>query len=118
MPVIPEIKNVISPDIDLATFQPEEPDNFLFLLEYIIGISGKDGGDIFQIIVWTPKWLLKNYGKEDTLYCSHRLIVFEYDIDRILKKIENRIVSCQGNNWQEVALQLSKFAHWEFDDYH
>lgn len=113
-----EIKSIISPDIlDFKNFQPIDSENFSFLLEFIVGVKGEKGGEEFSIEVFTPKWLLENYQKGDVLFCRHRLIVFEYNIDRIIKEIESRIESVIGNSWEEITNKISRIAHWEFEDY-
>lgn len=113
-----EIKSFISPDIlDFKNFEPTDKESFSFLLEFIVGLKGEKGGDEFSIEVSTPKWLLENYKKEDVLFCRHRIIVFEYDINRIINEIENHFESVIGNSWEEIANKISRIAHWEFEDY-
>ena len=113
-----EIKSFISPDIlDFKNFEPTNKESFSFLLELVVGVKGKVGGDLFSIEVSTPKWLLENYKKEEILFCRHRIIVFEYDINRIINKIENHFESVTGNSWEEIANKISRIAHWEFEDY-
>ncbi len=75
-----EIKYFHSPDIpDLGTYQPIECDNFVFLLQMFVGEKGKQGEESFDLIVCTPKWLVNNHHKEESVFGLYHLIVFEYD---------------------------------------
>lgn len=111
------LKELMSPDVDLRTYQPEDEEEFGFLLEVTIGPDDAEGGDLFQIIVCSPKWLMKNHKRDDLIFCQHRLIAFEYNLHRIRQKIANYCSTCVGNDWTEIVAQLQRIGHWEFGDY-
>jgi hypothetical protein len=114
----PVIKSVTSPDfMDFSTFQPENRENFSFLLDLTIGLKGEEGGNDFSLNVVTPLWLMENYQKIDVVFGRHTLIVFQYDMENILREIRNKIESIEGNSWDEIASKISRIAHWEFEDY-
>lgn len=66
-----ELKEIdfISADVDLESYRPKNFESFNFDLELTIGIEGKDGGDLFQMTVCTPKWLLENK-KSENIICG------------------------------------------------
>ena len=99
--------------LDLSKYYPQEGDNFCFLLQAMIGPKDVDIAESFDIEVCTPKWLLKNIKEKEVLNGRHRLIVSEYNYKTIINYIEK----CNGNNWDEIALKLSRLGHWEFEDY-
>ena len=72
---------------------------------------------LFSIDITTPKWLLENHKKGDVIFGRNRILVFEYDIYRIINEIESYIHSVSGNTWTEIANQISRIAQWEFEDY-
>jgi hypothetical protein len=51
------VRHFISPDIDLDDFQPEDPADFSFLLQALVGPSDSEGEESLQLIVCTPvRW--------------------------------------------------------------
>jgi len=48
---------------------------------------------------------------------SNKLIVFRFDMDRILTRIKNLFGNCSGKDWNEIAIKLSRIGHWEFENY-
>ncbi len=113
-----EIKNFMSPDIlDFKNFVPTDKKSFSFLLEFEIGIKEKKGGDLFSIEVCTPQWLIENYQSSDIVFCNNKLIVFEYNIENIINEIKRYLRSITGSTWEDIATQISKVAHWEFENY-
>lgn len=113
-----EVKSITSPDIvNFTNYFPEDETTFAFLMQIIVGIKGEKGGDSFNIEVCTPKWLLENNNSDDIIFGRHKLIVFEYNIERIIKLITKHCESCEGNNWEEIANKIARIALWEFEDY-
>ena len=113
-----EIKKIISPDvIELKNFYPDDKTSFAFLLEFTVGIEGNEEGDDFQIEVCTPKWMLENFSENDILFGRHKLIVLKYDIEDIIRYLTHYCKTCTGNTWEEIAVKISRIAHWEFEDY-
>ncbi len=113
-----EIKAIFSTDIEnLELFQPNEEDNFSFPLRLLVGLKDEDGEESFDIIVVTPKWLIANHLKSEIIFGRHYLIVFEYNYQNILKRLEKYINSLDGNSWEDFALKIARIGYWEFEDY-
>jgi Immunity protein 8 len=113
-----EIKNFSSPDIlDFKHFVPTDKESFSFLLELEIGIKGKSGADLFSVEVCTPKWLVENYQSIDIVFGRHKIIVFKYDIDNVINTFSQYLNSLDDDSWESIVNQISKMAHWEFEDY-
>jgi len=114
-----EIKYFHSPDIvDLEKFMPKNPAEFCFLLQVMVGEKGQEGEESFDVIVCTPKWLLKNNAKENIVYGLHHLIVFEYNFSRISTALKQIVETPVFNNWDEVVERIGRIGKWEFEDYH
>jgi len=113
-----EIKRIHSPDVkDLRSFIPEEKDSFCVLLQLMMGPKGQMGEESFDLQVCTPKWLLSRYRNDDVMFGRHLLIVFEYNYNLIIDALQKYCDTCVGETWNEIAVQLSRVAKWEFEDY-
>lgn len=114
-----EIKYIYSPNIEnLETHIPNEKDNFCFLLQVFVGIEDKEGEESFNFEICTPKWLLDNLKKDEIIMGKNYIIVLEYNYEKLLQEIKTLINKCTGKSWNEIALKLSCFSRWEFEDYY
>ncbi|MCC6612870.1 MAG: immunity 8 family protein [Anaerolineae bacterium] len=112
------VKAVLSPDIpDLAQYSPTEQDNFGFLLQLLIGPENGDGMESLEVTVCTPKWLATLHDSSEIIVGQHHLIVFEYDYDLLMRRVNSLVAQCDGDTWNEVALKLTRIAKWEFEDH-
>lgn len=113
-----ELKRLHSPDIyDLENYQPENAENFAFLLQAMVGPEGEEGEESFDIEVCTPKWLEETYDIDDVIIGRHHLVVREYSFQRIVHSIKEFLRDCSGENWNEVAEKVSRLGRWEFENY-
>ena len=116
--IYPTLKSVSSPDIsDLLIYIPDIPDDFGFALDLYVGPKEQDGIESFNVIVCTPKWLTHHHNYDDIIVGRHHLILFEYDYQRLIQRIEKFLQQCSGENWAEVAAKVGRLGHWEFEDY-
>ena len=113
-----EIKSIMSTDIfDLENYKPIDDENFCFLVTLTVGIKGEEGGDLFNIKVCTPKWILANYNPREILLGKGKLIVLQCDMTAILSRIKGLFGGRSGKDWNEISTKLSRIGHWEFEDY-
>jgi len=112
------IKYIHSPDVeDFSTYLPEDTERFYFLLQIMVGPNNQEGEETFDIEVVTPKYLLEKYDENEILIGRHRLIVFRYDWNRIMRTINRYCESCSGETWDEIAEKVGRLGRWEFEDY-
>ena len=109
------LKHLHSPDVDFRDYWPAKEDNFSFLLQAMIGPEGSDASESFDIVVCTPKWLSANCN--DPMWGRHMMIVPSYDLEKIKQTITSYCSSCVGNDWESIAVLLSRIGKWEFEDY-
>ena|SRR5215813_14642993 len=113
-----QLKRLHSPDVlDLENFVPEPADNFSFLLQIMVGPEGGPGEESFDVQVCTPEWLKRKFKTSDIVIGRHRLIVFEYNYPRLKSFLSRRCEKCVADTWLEIAEQLSRLGHWEFEGF-
>lgn len=111
-------KGDFSSDVaDLTTWEPRDLASVYFPLELTIGIQQQMGGDLFQIQVATPEAIRTHLEEEFCFPARHMLIVMSYDWQRISRKVVELVDKCEGDEWHEIARQLSKNFYWEFEGY-
>lgn len=116
--IYPELKSILCPDIpDLSKYSPEDSENFGFVLQLLIGPKNQEGAEAFQVTVCTPTWLSKSFNKDDIVIGRHHLILFEYNYERLLNRINKYLQQCMDETWEQVAIKVGRFGLWEFEDY-
>jgi len=113
-----EVKSIHAPEVnDLKSYTPQDRECFALQLQVMVGPKGMEGEESFDLTVCTPKWLLKQYDKDDIVVGRHHIIVFEYHYHKMIDFIKRLIESCEGDDWEEVAQKVSRYGMWEFEDY-
>ena len=46
-----------------------------------------------------------------------RTPVTHWDYDVVLRAISDLCLHTKGESWTEIATKLSRYSHWEFEDY-
>lgn len=108
-----------SPDFTLESYIPENPKCFGLWIEFRAGLFESKGADDFMILVCTPDWLevTLRYEWGGMYWGRHMLLVLEYDLECINKKIVDYVENCTGNDFLEIAQKIARIAAWEFEDY-
>lgn len=112
-----KIKQLHSPDVDFVNYWPEDETNFGFLLELSVGTKDSSGMDIFQLIVCTPDWFKTKNEKQVATWGYSYLFVFKYDYPTIMAFITKHIEKISGDDWNNIAMKIDRYAMWEFQDY-
>jgi Immunity protein 8 len=45
------------------------------------------------------------------------LLLSRWDYDLVVRAISDLCLHTKGETWEEVATSLSRYGHWEFEDY-
>lgn len=113
----PELKSIMSIDVDdLATWQPEG-DDFSVTLDMEIGVRGEPGADRFHIYVTSPAWLERSLAGGGMVDGRHTLLTTSFNYSRILAWIDRILARSAGADWTEVSARLARYFEWEFEDY-
>jgi Immunity protein 8 len=113
-----ELKRLHSPDVhDLRSFYPQPADEFGFHLQIMVGPEGQQGEESFDVVVCTPDWLKRQFKTSDIVIGHGRILVFEYDYERLRSFIARQCAKCVADTWLEIASKLSRIGWWEFEGY-
>lgn len=111
------VKKIFSTDVNIDSYHPNQSNTFGIWLRIIVSPKDEDGEEIFDVFVCTPEWIKSNTRDSNHRWCRHMLIVFYYNIDVIKSIIQEKIENINANNWNELALKISRYFFWEFEDY-
>lgn len=111
-----EVRHFLSPDVDLSSFQPDDPENFTFLLQVIVGPHGSEGDESLQFIVCTPRSLENRFESEEIITGHSLLIADTPDIATILTFVRRLIERIEAETWAGVASRLARIGLYEFAD--
>lgn len=109
------LKSISSMHFDPYSYVPDVDGFFAVRLTLEIGIEGLDGGDLFDLNIYSPEWILRN--EWSPKWGKGILIVREYDIKIIVDVINKKIEDCIDIDWVSTARKLARYFEWEFDDY-
>jgi hypothetical protein len=101
---------------EFSDYWPDDVTNFCLAADATIGLENEDGGDIFSFEVCTPKWFAQNRS-ETPIFARHIIFMNEYDEQGFKKIVEDLVARTHGDTWRDVALKLSRYMFWEFEDY-
>ena len=81
------------------------------------GTDDKRGGETFDVLICNPLWLAEDAGDDGFIIGRHRLIMNNFDYVKFEERIRAYLAKCVGATWHEVAEQVARLGHWEFEDY-
>jgi immunity protein 8 of polymorphic toxin system len=104
-----------SPELDIDSEYPSDPECFLLLLEAEIGADQLPGGEVFRFNVCTPQWLSTRLVEGGEVWGQGLLVVSDWNVEQIRLAVVAMCSRTTGTTWQEVAQKLSRFTEWEFE---
>lgn len=112
-----KLKDWISPDIpEVWNWRTQSPGDVRYYLEMTIGTEDRRGGDLFGLMIVSPQALVK-FEAEPAIWGRHHLIVTDYSWQVVIDHVNKVLDICKDDTWTEVAGKLSRYFHWEFEDY-
>ena len=106
-----------SPDVDLATYRPDDPSDAGVLIQIIAGPLDGPGEESFDVFVCTLHWLDRRVRTVGPLVGRHYLVVEAFDAPRIQEFLTNEVESSHDETWLELAAKIGRIGKWEFEDY-
>lgn len=116
--IVPTIRYFSSPDLeDLERGTPADPDDFVVLVQMMVGPSGGEGEESFDVEIVASGRLTHDVTDHGLVTGEHRLFVASFDWPLIAGFLRRRVAACTGRDWPEVARRIGRFARWELEDY-
>ena len=113
-----ELKTLYSLDVpDLEAWQPEDPECFALNVRAIIGPEGSEGEESFDVTICTAAWLAQEPPPKGFEFLHSRILVERWQYETVKRALGDLCVHTSGKNWIDIANRLSRYMHWEFDDY-
>lgn len=115
-----ELRSLHSPDAPpgLDSFQPSNPAHFSLLVQALVGPEGSEGEESFDFIVMSGSALAAELADGDGyVFLRHRLLLPMWDAELAKRAISDLVRRTEGKDWKEIATKLSRYGHWEFEDY-
>lgn len=109
----PRLKSIMSSDLDFGAL-PADPKDCSVLLQVSIGSGVGDGADIFSVEVITPAAVAR---LPSPMWLRHHLLLEEFSWLGVEAAIQKLLSHCSGSDWEEISTKLSRYLHWEFEDY-
>lgn len=109
--------DVAGEDGDLRSFDPADHEYFVVHVTAIVGPAGQEGEELFQFTICSPRWFADQPLQKGFAFQRHTLFLERWDPGLVERAIQDLCRRTEGNTWNEVALKLSQYGHWEFEDY-
>jgi hypothetical protein len=78
-----------------------------------VGPLGLKGRERFDLLVVTPRWLFERHGRRGHVPGRGKLLVFEWDYERLRAWLAREVERCSGRTWPDVARRVGLIAEWE-----
>lgn len=115
-----EIRDYSSADIsNVWDWVPDSADEVYFQLEIEVAEVGKEGGNLFQLVVATAEGInrfMATYPNADP-DIRGTVILENYSWQAVVDRLTSDISECSLGSWHESIQCLSKKFLWEYEDY-
>jgi len=91
------------------------PDDFYISFHADIGPKNIDGSDLFTFDVASPKRLESIISKRNIELGHGYLIMNDFDLQLVIKTVNNLIKSSQNKDIEKSLNYLAKYFEWEMD---
>lgn len=110
--IFPKLKGLSSPDLPNSEL-PENISDCSVLVEAEIGSDGP-GADLFSFTAVTPDFLKRENASH---WGRGYLLVPEFSWEATEAAVNRLLSHAARETWDEVARELAKELHWEFENY-
>lgn len=111
------VRRFHSPDADLESYVPDDPEDVGLLVQLMVGPAGQPGEESFDVVVCTPRGLARWVREDGPLIGRHHLIIERWDAARIRLFLTGIVESEEAPTWRELAAKIGRIGRWEFEDY-
>jgi hypothetical protein len=82
-----------------------------------VGPADGPGEESFGVTVCSPQWLAAKIEREGPLILRHYIVASEFSWPTIEAVVERVFASIVADTWDEIAHEVARIGHWEFEDY-
>lgn len=82
-----------------------------------VGPSDAGGEELFTFTVCSPSWVADLKLEKGFGFQRDTLLLQEWDPALVKRAIGDLCRRTEGSNWNVVAVRLSRYSRWEFEDY-
>jgi hypothetical protein len=108
------VRYLHSPDLELGTEAPPDPEDFEILVQVMAGPADGPGEESFDVVVCTPACLRRAVRKGPVLG-RHLLVVDRYDLDVIERFLVTAVEAARARSWPELGTLIGRIGKWEFE---
>jgi hypothetical protein len=114
-----ELRGLYSPDTEdltLEAFLPPDPEHFTLVVGAYVGPSDAGGEELFTFVVCSPSSIAELKLQKGFGFQRDTLLLERWDPQLIQRAIGDLCRRTEGLSWNEVAVKLSRYGRWEFED--
>lgn len=111
------IRSIYSTDLDIEDYRPADPFDDGQWIRLLIGPEGSDGEESFDVLVCTPRWLVREISRDKVQLVRHTLLMEKFDLARAVERLRHEVETASAESWQKLLLSLVQIGRWEFDNY-
>jgi Immunity protein 8 len=116
-----EYQGYWSSDIDrVSQWEPKHNSEVFFVLQFDIGLKGLPGSNSFQALFATREGLAARVERHiplDADSCRILYLIEDYSWSKVEEIILATVEKCRRDSWEESVAALSKYFHWEYENY-
>jgi hypothetical protein len=101
----------------VRAFRPKDRTHFGLDVVASVGPAGEEGAELFPFTVCSPSWLAATPLPKGSAFQRHTPLLERWDPALVERAISDLCRRTEGESWDELAAKLSRFGHWEFEDY-
>lgn len=98
-------------------FRPVDPSWCGILVDVHLGTDDEPGADVFKLSACSPNYFEAEAEVYGTQWLRGYVLMPEWDYDGLVRLVQGLCDRTEGADWGEVAMKLSRYMTWEFDDY-
>jgi hypothetical protein len=101
---------------DLETLELKDPQRFHVTVRAMIGPDPGEGEESFDFRVCSQEWMNEEIEKRG-YFLGRQMVISHWNVALVRRAINAAISPIVADSWKDLAMKLSAFASWEFEDY-
>lgn len=113
-----QIRAVYADHVNLQAWIPDSLEAINIKITIEIGIKGEVGTNNFYFTLTTPESLRSRADEKYFILENRTIVVGYFDFKFLIKGLNSMVESCQSSSFEESCILLTRYFHWEYEDYH